>query len=71
MVEPDFRAGDVTIRYLDDHPLLLQHDDDEHTLRAAALAAALLEDEARSRRGHQRIDVGTTQGGRWRNMHWR
>jgi acetyl-CoA carboxylase biotin carboxylase subunit len=71
MVEPDFRAGDVTIRYLDDHPLLLQHDDDEHTLRAAALAAALLEDEARSRRGHQRIDVGARQGGRWRNMHWR
>jgi len=50
MDEPDFRRGDLTIRYLDEHPALLEGDHPEQELVAAAIAAAYLEDEHRSRR---------------------
>lgn len=53
--EPDFRAGDIDIRYLEGHPELLQPATDEQELRAAAVAAALLEAERRSRRAVTRI----------------
>jgi acetyl-CoA carboxylase biotin carboxylase subunit len=69
--EPDFRAGDVNIRYIDDHPELLAHGADERTLRAAAVAAALLEDEARTARASPRIDGGSAGPSGWRNLHWR
>ncbi len=45
MDEPDFRSGDYSIRYLEEHPELLRHDHDEDTLVVAAIASALLEDE--------------------------
>ena len=71
LAEPDFRAGRVTIRYLDDHPGVLTSETDESTLRAAALVAALLEDEARTRRGGQRITAGSAGVNRWRDLRWR
>ena len=46
MEEPDFRAGDLSIRYVEDHPDLLS-DPEADTLRAAAIAAVLLEEERR------------------------
>ena len=55
MEEPDFRRGDVTIRYLEDHPALLRDGRDERVLRTAALAATLLEAERRQRRAVRRI----------------
>src|SRR5690606_33289259 len=55
MQEPDFRSGDVTIRYLEEHESLLGLEYDEHVLRHAVVAAALLEDDRRTRRGAQRI----------------
>jgi acetyl-CoA carboxylase biotin carboxylase subunit len=62
MDEPDFRAGRLDIRYLEEHEAgLLAAESDEETLRAAALAAALLEDERRSRRVISRTP-GTGEG---------
>ena len=45
--EPDFRAGRLSIRYLEDHPELTEGSLDENRRRAAAVAAALLEDRER------------------------
>jgi acetyl-CoA carboxylase biotin carboxylase subunit len=47
MDEPDFGAGNFSIRYLDDHPDLMGGMEEEAVLRAAAVAAALLEESAR------------------------
>jgi acetyl-CoA carboxylase, biotin carboxylase subunit len=49
MAEEDFRAGRLTIRYVEEHPELTDGAEDEALLGAAAVAAALLEDGARSR----------------------
>jgi acetyl-CoA carboxylase, biotin carboxylase subunit len=55
MDEPDFRAGRLNIRYLDDHPELLGSGQPaEELLRAAALAGALIEEESRTRRSMAR-----------------
>ncbi len=56
--EPDFRAGRIDIRYLEQHEELLRPTTDDETLRAAAVAAVLLEDERRSRRAIGRIGAG-------------
>ena len=69
--EPDFRGGDIDIRYLETHPELLERAPEEETLRAAALAAALLEEEQRERRAVRRIDGGDGPVSRWRDMGWR
>jgi acetyl-CoA carboxylase, biotin carboxylase subunit len=71
MMDPDFRAGDVTIRYIDEHAHLLDGACDETTLRLAALAAALLEDDARARRGSRRIEASPPAASRWRDTGWR
>ena len=47
MEEPDFLAGDLSIRYLEDHPELLSPETDGDA--AVAAAAALLEKENRQR----------------------
>jgi len=49
MEEPDFRAGRLSIRYVEEHPELAEALPDEALLRAAAVAAALLEEEDGSR----------------------
>jgi len=59
MDEPDFRAGRFDIRYLDTHAAVVDGaGTDESTLRAAALAGALLEEEARTRRAVARAQPG-------------
>ena len=60
MDEPDFRAGRLTIRYVDDHPELAQAAPDDATVRAAAVAAALLEEE--DRRRHRTPRIGASGG---------
>lgn len=50
MDEADFRRGDISIRYLDEHPELLEENEPESELIAAAVAAALLEDDHRRHR---------------------
>jgi acetyl-CoA carboxylase biotin carboxylase subunit len=47
MREPDFRAGRLSIRYVEEHEGLLRGPADPDTLRAVAAAAALLEEERR------------------------
>jgi acetyl-CoA carboxylase, biotin carboxylase subunit len=76
MDEPDFRAANIDIKYLDRHEdeLLAPRSDDE-LIRVAALAGALLEEEARTRRaiarmqpgaGEARPSSGWRQRGGWR-----
>jgi acetyl-CoA carboxylase, biotin carboxylase subunit len=70
MAEPAFRRGDVTIRYLDEHSELLSPALPDDVTRIAALAAALLEDAKRARRGAQRLDTSTARSS-WRESGWR
>jgi acetyl-CoA carboxylase, biotin carboxylase subunit len=71
MQEPDFRAGDVTIRYLDEHEDLLRAEMDEKVLQAAAVTAALLEHETRMRRGTRRIGETPSRNSRWKDAGWK
>ncbi len=66
MREPDFRAGRLDIKYLDEHEEeLLGAPPSEEAIRLAALTAALLEEEARTRRGVARIAAGGARGSGW------
>jgi acetyl-CoA carboxylase biotin carboxylase subunit len=47
MEEPSFRAGDLTIRFLDDHAHLLDGAEQDGDFASAAVVAALLEDGRR------------------------
>ena len=71
LTEPDFRAGDIDIRYLEQHPQLSERQSEEPSLRAAALAAALLAEEERERRAVRRIDGDDGRTSRWRDTGWR
>jgi acetyl-CoA carboxylase, biotin carboxylase subunit len=71
MQEPEFRSGDITIRYLDRHPELLTEPLDDDVLKRAAVAAALLEEEARTRRTARRVASASDAGSRWRDRGWR
>jgi len=71
MDEPDFRAGRLSIRYVEEHASLLDGTPDEGTLRAAAVAAALLEEEWRQR--HRSVRIADGHGGSmssWRRAGW-
>jgi len=65
MDEPDFRAGSFDTGYVDQHPNLLNSDGDGGT-RVAALVAALLEDERRSK-----IHIEDTRSGSGGASAWR
>jgi acetyl-CoA carboxylase, biotin carboxylase subunit len=73
MDEPDFRAGRLDIKYLEKHEdVLLGHQPDEEILRAAALAGALLEEEARTRRKVARVQPGGARvSSGWKQRGWR
>ena len=49
MDESDFCLGDISIQYLEDHPGVLDGEEEEALLRAAAAAVALLKEKDRSR----------------------
>jgi acetyl-CoA carboxylase biotin carboxylase subunit len=49
MDEPDFVSGNLSIQYLEEHPDLLGGPEDESLLRAAAVAAAILQEKERTR----------------------
>jgi acetyl-CoA carboxylase biotin carboxylase subunit len=67
MAESDFQAGDLSIQYLDDHPDLMVNANDEAVLRAAAVTAALLEEEERGRLRVQASPEAPSQGfSEWR-----
>jgi len=74
MDEPDFRAGRLDIRYLENHEELLAAGPSEEDVRVAALAAALLEEERRQMRTVARPSVGAAPpaaAGGWRQLGWR
>jgi acetyl-CoA carboxylase, biotin carboxylase subunit len=71
MDEPDFRAGRLTIRYVEEHPALLDGHTEEDVLRAVAVAAALLEEDRRQR--HRTVRIGDSSGSgmtAWRRAGW-
>jgi len=71
MDEPDFRAGRLSTRYVEEHPALLEAEADEDALRAAAVAAALLEEERRTRPRTARIGEASGSGmPAWRRAGW-
>lgn len=76
MEEPDFRAGRLSIRYLETHEAqLLSEGIDEEALRRVALLVALLEEESRGRAARQAATERASVGGprsawRWRSWRW-
>jgi acetyl-CoA carboxylase biotin carboxylase subunit len=71
MDEQDFRSGALSIRYLEEHPELLEASDVEAELRAAAVAAALLEEDHRRRHRTPRIGAEAGSGlSNWRRAGW-
>jgi acetyl-CoA carboxylase, biotin carboxylase subunit len=59
MDEVDFQRGSFSIRYIEDHPDLMAGEEEEAILKAAAVAAALLEEGETSR---LRLDPGSQAG---------
>jgi acetyl-CoA carboxylase biotin carboxylase subunit len=71
MDEDDFRAGALSTAYIEEHPELLDASPSEEDLIAAALAAALLEDEHRARHTTQRVgEHGSCAPSAWRAAAW-
>ncbi|MEX2465772.1 MAG: acetyl-CoA carboxylase biotin carboxylase subunit [Gemmatimonadota bacterium] len=69
MGEASFRAGDLTIRYLEEHPELLEFEGSEDVLTAAAVAAAFLEHEDRERHRTPRVGAGSgAEMSAWRKV---
>ena len=72
MQEPDFRAGNITIRYLEEHPDLLDTQPSDVVAQTAALAAALLEHEQRQLRAVRRtVQAVSGQQSGWLERGWR
>ena len=71
MDDADFQAGDLTIRFLEEHPELMNGLEPEDELRAAALAAALLEEEDLRRHRMPRMGGASGQAmSAWRKAGW-
>ena len=68
--EPDFRAGDFSVRYLEMHPGLVNGDDGDWHARAAAVAATMLEHRSRSA-GQAVLATGESAGGGPEISEWR
>ena len=62
-----FGKGDLTIRFLEDYPELLERPEDEAGEQVAAIAAALLEHRARQ----SALAPRASNGGSGRMSHWR
>ncbi len=69
MQEPDFAAGKLSIRYLEEHPQLLNGGRPTEQLRLVALAAALLEEERANRGSVPRIAANAKRSD-WRERSW-
>ncbi len=69
--EPDFVNGSLSIRFLEEHPQLLNAVPDAEAVRAAALAAVLLEEESRRGSATPRMGAGnSSQLSTWRAQGW-
>ncbi|MFH1764372.1 MAG: acetyl-CoA carboxylase biotin carboxylase subunit [Gemmatimonadota bacterium] len=71
MDERDFRDGNISIQYLEEHPGLMEGDPGESLLQAAAAAAALLQEKQRSRLRITPAAEGESKGlSAWRRAGW-
>jgi len=71
MDEADFSSGSFSIRYLEQHPELVKSADSTSVLRAAAVAAALLEEEDRRLHRTSRIAPnGSNAMSAWQAAGW-
>ena len=71
MDEADFRSGSFSVRYLEQHPELVEFADSGCALRVAAVTAALLEEEDRRLHRTLRIGVkGSNAISAWRAAGW-
>ncbi len=71
MDEPDFRKGDLSIRYLEEHAALVDGLHDESVMRAVAITTALLEEEDRHRHRAPRIARADGSGmSGWQRAGW-
>jgi acetyl-CoA carboxylase biotin carboxylase subunit len=62
MDEPDFRRGELSIQYLEDHPDLMKGEEEDAILRAAAATAALLQEKEKSRLLISQTALGSSSG---------
>ncbi len=62
MDEVDFREGNLSIRYMEDHPDLMEGEEEEDLLEAAAVTAALLEEKEKNRLRVSPSDDGGAPG---------
>lgn len=69
--EADFKAGDISVRYLDRHPALVATGDGDWQARAAAVAATLLEHGTRVRGGGLTLAPGPADQGTGDISEWR
>jgi hypothetical protein len=65
MDEPDFRAGNLSIRYLEEHSALLAAPEMDGDLAAVAALAALLEAERREDAAPGRLVDGQGRASAW------
>ena len=70
MEEPDFRAGNLSIRYLEEHPELATAAAREEDIVAVAIAAALLEDDSRRHHAPRIGAASLPQMSPWRCSGW-
>jgi acetyl-CoA carboxylase biotin carboxylase subunit len=70
MREPDFCAGNLSIRYVEEHPELAEAPDSEEDLVAAAIAAALLEDDSRRHHAPRIGAASLPQMSPWKSSGW-
>jgi acetyl-CoA carboxylase biotin carboxylase subunit len=69
--EPDFTNGSLSIRFLEEHPQVLNAVPDADAVRAAALAAVLMEEESRRGSATPRLGAGNgSQLSTWRAQGW-
>jgi len=71
MDETDFQGGEFSIRYLEEHPDLMDGGEDLEILQAAAATAALLQEQERNRLRITPVSVGESPGfSTWKRAGW-
>ena len=71
MEEEDFRAGNLSIRYVEHHPEVVSGKEDPDLLSSAAVAAAVLQDRERRRMGVLPAARGSSAGfSDWKRAGW-